>query len=177
MTYNIERLEALHENISREAALGKHDQGSWGKITSWLGEKFNWPSQSDGGSFVAVSCPTTACAAGWTVINEKARMLFNTNDLNAQGSATAGHCVLPNGEIKDIEMYAAELLGITDDDERNDLFSGGTETDYVLRSIQEIIVAAKHDRTWREQRRLQRSGALVGSRDEGEISDDEDDDY
>jgi hypothetical protein len=157
MTYNIERLETLHANLVLESKLGKHDQGSWGKITSWLGEKFNWPNNPEGrgGNWTAVSCPSTACAAGWTTIDAGAKMLFNVQDLEENGEVTAGHCVLPDGSIRDIELYAAELLGITDEDERNLLFSGSTNTEEVLAYIDEMLIAAKHDRTWFEQRQMQ----------------------
>lgn len=152
MPYNVERLERLRDEIEHESTLGKHDQGTWG---NFKGSIDGLPIR-EGGRFAQISCPSAACAAGWTVINEKARMLVGAEELLRKGEASASHCITAGGDLRSIDMYAAELLGL-DNDEQNLLFAGHHSTEEVLHMIDQLIVAAKHGRSWRDQRLMEQA--------------------
>lgn len=148
MTYNVERLERLGDDIKHEAELFKHDQGTWGRFRGTV-EKL---IKHEGTTWASVTCPTAACAAGWTVIGQDAAMLFPASAVGQRlsGDVTTGYCLTTQGEVRDIEEYAAELLGL-DDAARRHLFFGCSTTEEVLAAIDMLIVAAKHDRSWEEQ--------------------------
>jgi hypothetical protein len=150
MPYNVPALRKLRDNIEREAGLGKHNQGSWGLYRGRVLQESLFPF--DGTNYLPVSCPTTACAAGWTVTGAGARMLFDADSVK-HGGATAEYCLTKDGDVEFIETHAAEILGLPRDD-RLRLFAGDTTTEQVLGYIDEIIVAAMHNRTWNEQRCL-----------------------
>lgn len=147
-TYNVERLKKLRKQIQTEADLGRHDQGVWGRFYGRVNKLFN----NGGMEFAAVRCPSAACAAGWTVINEKARMLFNPDELRHGEESTTTQCLTVDGTVRDIPSYAGELLGLLDEDRW--LFDGGHTTEDVLEYLDQLIVAAVHDRTWTEQRQM-----------------------
>lgn len=152
--YNIERLEKLRTEVEFEGKKGKHNQGSWGKFFGKVQEKFKWNGGDGPTQWAAISCPSSACAAGWTVINEKARMLMSMNG-EGRVNDSASYCLTADGKVVRIETYAAELLGL-DPSERDKLFAPSPSTRETLHSIDELICAAKHDRTWAEQRRMDR---------------------
>lgn len=158
--YNLERLEKLRAEIEFEARLGKHDQSTWGIFFGKVTEKFKWPGGTrDGGQWAAVSCPTSACAAGWTTIGAGAKMLVAVGLNSDEARGSASHVVTKDGVVRDISEYAAELLGL-DEYEQSRLFSGDPTTEETLYNIDELICAAKHGRTWYEQRRLNGGSGL-----------------
>lgn len=150
--YNIERLEKLRTEVEYEGKKGKHDQGSWGTFIGKVQKKLKWDGGDGPTQWAAISCPSSACAAGWTVINEKAQMLMGLTE-DGRVSNSASHCVTADGQVKPIETYAAELLGL-DPHERDRLFAASPSTRQTLYSIDQLICAAKHNRTWAEQRRM-----------------------
>lgn len=150
--YNLERLENLRVKVEAEAKLGKHDQSWWGKFWGDAAETFHWDGEGDYG---AVSCPSSACAAGWTTVNEGAKMLVEYSKATGRFSTEASHCLLLDGSVRNISDYAAELLGL-DRAEANILFDGSPSSRETLRNIDELIIAAKHGRTWHQQQRCGR---------------------
>lgn len=150
--YNLKRLEQLRNSVAYEASRGKHDQGTWGRFVGKVKEKFDWP---DNGTFAAVSCPTSACAAGYTTLAAGAKMLIEFNERTGRADSTANFVLTKDGEVRGISNYAAELLGI-DVDESQILFSGSPTSRETLANIDQLICAAKHGRTWIEQRRMDR---------------------
>lgn len=148
VTYNVERMKKLRKQVEFEAKLDKHDQSVWGRFYGRINKLFD----SGGQEFAAVTCPSAACAAGWTVINAKAAMLFNADELRRGDDAMATLCLTRGGQVRDIQSYAAELLGLLSEDKW--LFKPGHSTEDVLRYLDELIVAGMHNRTWQEQREL-----------------------
>jgi|SRR5882757_2990659 len=156
--YNLPRLLQLRESIAVEAGLGKHYQGSWGQFVGKVKETFNWP---DGGLMAAVSCPTSACAAGWTTMGAGAKMLVDMDVRTGKASGSAEHVLTKDGEVRRISEYAAELLGL-DSNEQARLFSAEPSTRETLHSIDQLIVAAKHKRTWWDQIDMERAASNAG---------------
>lgn len=162
--YNLPRLEKLRTEVEREGQRGKHNQSSWGRFWGSVSKKFSWGGDEYAAvgrrAMMAPACRSSACAAGWTVLNEGGQMLF-------EGSS-AELVLTKKGEVEDIQKHAAALLGL-DYVEASRLFSASPSTEQTLYNIDELICAAKHGRTWSDQRRLngttdyRRKGPMVGA--------------
>lgn len=153
MTYNVPALEQLREKIELEASHGRHKQSLWAELgRRRIGPAPEFITSEYGTSMVVIECPTAACAAGWAVNNAGAAMLFSHDDyINRSGSIETSHCITKDKEVKSIQEYAAELLGISGH-EGTRLFNGGNSTDEVLGMISELIQAGNHGVSWRSVR-------------------------
>lgn len=149
--YNIERLVQLREAVVYEVTQDAHDQRMRGRFTGRVAETFGW----GGSRYAPVSCPSSACAAGWTVVDAKAKMLFHKSPIDDMVDGVSEWCVTTDGDVRPIRDYAAELLGL-DEDEADTLFAADPSSRQTLKNIEQIIVAAKHGRTWQQQRGLGR---------------------
>jgi len=157
--YNIPALKKLRATIVAAAKAGTHDQASWGKLSrddmdnadeiesgTYYGEPVKW---------LTASCPTTACAAGWTVVNSGAQLAFKEELLNLRvdGSIVTDYCVLPNKSVRNVKDYATEILGLGWS-EADELFFTCKTSDEVIKLIDEILRADAHKKDlyeWRLQ--------------------------
>jgi hypothetical protein len=145
MTYNLPALKKLYQSIQQE----NHDQSVWGKFSGRPDALEDGPAQWNYG--YGVSCPTAACAAGWTVVNEGAKMLFDRHGLEMWGYVQSASCITADGEYRTISDYAQEILGLSYR-EVTALFDGSTSTEQVLSYLGELMAAAQHNMSWEEFR-------------------------
>lgn len=117
MTYDLNRMEEAVRFC--RTVDGAHDQTNWGVI----GDGLNFSpvpvrdSQLDGsyrivdvGKEELLSCGTTACCAGWTVLLEGDKFLME------DGFKRVFWCIDSDGHVHEIERRAASLLGLSPDE-------------------------------------------------------------
>lgn len=143
-TYNIELLEQVRDIIAEES---KHNQASWAEVSRQVAEQalIDGPS---GREYVEVACPTAACVAGWAVSLVGAKMIVSRTAMLCTRSSTINvDACLNDGQIVTIASLAREKLGLTSA-EADALFAAEWSNEEVLKNLNDILVAAKHDRKW-----------------------------
>ncbi len=146
--YNVPLLEQVRKTIQDESL---HNQGIWANVRRSvlhsITERFQRPN---GVAYIPVSCGTSACVAGWAAQLAGAKMLVSPSELSydKEGLAEAIAVLAPNGQVRDISVYAREQLGLTEE-EANYLFAAGWSNKQVLSHLENLIVDAKHGRDWK----------------------------
>lgn len=151
MTYNIDALKRLRDNILLEAEAGRHDQGDWAYVR-WSQEVAAALKPMRVGTSqvtrLVVACPTAACAAGHTVLEAGAKMVL---DLERVGTPEDGdvvscdQCITADGDVRGVSEYARELLGLSII-EADTLFHSTNTTEVVVEYIDHLLGRAEQCR-------------------------------
>ena len=143
---NGRRADELYEE---EHKTGHWYQNQWGEafaknlvaVKTEIRDK-NYDSPIRSAYSVSLSCPTTACVAGWTGTLTGYRMLFPVTSpelMDPFESFTADYFLTPDGERRPISEVAKEILGL--DRERADwLFNGYRTREGVLWALDQMAM-------------------------------------
>ena len=143
--YNIALLQQVRDQIADE---NTHQQSLWAKISRRvLGGITDRYTNRWGDQFIAVSCPTAACVAGWAATMTGGKMLVDLDEAEYDYGSVECTEVLVGGEIRSISSYAREQLGLTLA-EADALFAGEWSNQEVLDNLDDMICAAKHGQDW-----------------------------
>lgn len=144
-SYNIALLEQVRDVIANE---DHHDQGIWMRISRRVLTSITdrWFDKS-GSEFIAVSCPTAACVAGWAASLCGGKMIVGTDEIEYSNGSVEATEVLVDGEPRLISTFAREQLGLTGT-EADALFAAEWTNEEVLENLDDIILAAKHNMRW-----------------------------
>lgn len=136
---------------------GRWNQGSWGSVEVGVArkitERIDRPDWDDE-QYVPIpplSCGTSFCIAGNItqvsgasfLIPEKYldRSSFNYGD---EATLAVDYCLTPDGDVKEVEHYAMEILGMERYD-MNDLFGGSNTIERVVDQANELLEAHGHE--------------------------------
>lgn len=144
--YNVPLLEAVRDMVAAENGL-RHEQGLWASIKTGDRKVLDTFVNDTGERFVKVSCPTTACVAGWAATLSGAKLLVEAFDYQDHSTVSASAVLTPEGDVRAISGYARQRLGLTIE-EADALFCGSGTTEEVLEALDDIIMAAKHGQKW-----------------------------
>lgn len=130
-----ERAAVVHDLIMEDTS--SWQQSHWGLLSSrYVTDIVREPK--NGGRWTEVSCPTTACVAGWTTALAGDHMVvsgFTAEQLKqGGGNITADYVFTAAGELREVGPRGMELLGLKD----NWLFQGGRTYREVLYALEEL---------------------------------------